>query len=112
MSGKATTCTNHCGACGQHFHSLHGFDAHRTGDYSRPLGSLGGRRCLDAELVDALAPLTVDGVCRICRGPEQHGVTIYTTADYKERVSQLRPSALTASEAQEGGNGRPGEVAA
>jgi hypothetical protein len=68
---KTTTCTNHCSACGRHFHSLNAFDRHRTGTYGEPIGPEHGRRCLHP--LDVLASdgesrfeaPTDDGECRM-----------------------------------------------
>jgi hypothetical protein len=102
---KTTTCTNHCSACGRHFHSLKAFDHHRTGAYGtgaygepvgdQPIGSSAtgsehGRRCLHP--LDVLASdgesrfeaPTDNGECRMYDDGSgtriEHGVTIWTLA--------------------------------
>lgn len=69
MSG----CRPHCAACGRHFTSEGGFDAHRVGDHSKPNGHPEGRRCLDP----ASAPRLVayEGRCEVYR--ESLAETIY-----------------------------------
>jgi hypothetical protein len=72
-------CTNHCGACGRHFHSLRAFDKHRLTSTRT-----GKRRCMDpADRGDVdghalYSVLTEDGLCKLSHGPAQHGVTIWT----------------------------------
>jgi hypothetical protein len=48
-----TKCTNHCGGCGSHFHSLRAFDAHRSGPWD------GQRLCwaADNKKAERLEPL-------------------------------------------------------
>lgn len=81
------TCTNHCGQCSRHFHSLEAFDLHHARDES------GWPICLDPiDLVDRdgrerLVALTTRGECRIYE--RVVGVTIWTVVGY-ERARRLR----------------------
>lgn len=81
-----TTCTNHCGQCHRHFHSLAGFDAHHR------LDETGWPRCLDPlDLVDLtgnerLEALTEHGECRMY-AETQYDVTIWTIAGARERFT-------------------------
>lgn len=90
MTRAATTCTNHCGACHRHFHSLEAFDRHRVHD------DAGWPRCvspLDLEDRDGrprLEPLTEDGECRVYPNAVETGITIWTTADWRERIATLK----------------------
>jgi hypothetical protein len=91
------TCTFHCAACGSHFHSLEGFDRHRSGDHATR------RFCLDPDDVDRLVVATTDGVCRLVRGvPELSPVTIYRSrrhADDQDAVLRLRSADRLAEDA-------------
>jgi len=95
LPAKTVTCTNHCSACGRHFHSVEAFDIHRTGDY-RSSDPETRRRCLDPmDLEDRdgrprLEWLTLEGECRI-GSPPSFGVTIWTTAGARERMAGLWP---------------------
>ena len=72
-------CTFHCAACGAHFHSLEGFDAHRAGDHAT------GRYCVDPDECDLLVVATDDGVCRLVGGAgEVAPVTIYRSRRHAE----------------------------
>jgi len=89
---KQLTCTNHCGACGRHFHSLKAFDLHRIGDYASNDPET-RRRCadpLDLEDRDGRPRLIALGLgeCRM-RAEVLHDVTIWTTADYRARIASL-----------------------
>jgi hypothetical protein len=85
---KTTTCTNHCGACGRHFHSLEAFDIHHDHDET------GWPICLDPlDLLDRdgrarLEALTEHGECRVYE-PLQTDVTIWTMAGSRERMAQV-----------------------
>lgn len=79
-----TTCTNHCGGCGQCFHSLNAFDAHRQGDFASDDPEL-GRRCVHPlDMGGRLVALTEDGECRVHDDGSgvrvKRGVTIWTVA--------------------------------
>ena len=84
----STNCTNHCGACGRHFHSLSGFDLHHQRDAN------GWPHCMDPlDLQDRdgrprLEALTHDGICRMYR-EEQRGVTVWTVAGSRERLARV-----------------------
>lgn len=74
---KSTCCTNHCSACGLHFHSLNAFDAHRKGDYAT------GRHCEHPDdLNGELVALSEDGECRMYDDGSgnriERGVVIWT----------------------------------
>jgi hypothetical protein len=81
-------CTHHCSACGSHFHSLEGFDLHRSGDHTA------GRFCLDPDECATLTVATTDGVCRLTHGlAELSPVVIYRSrrhADDQDVVLRLR----------------------
>ena len=87
---RTVTCTNHCGACGRHFHSLVAFDMHRVGDFASNDPEM-GRHCespldlLDKNGEMRLEALTEDGVCRVYEPAEAH-VTIWTTTGATERA--------------------------
>ncbi len=67
-----TTCTNHCSACGCHFHSLAAFDAHREGSYTD------GRRCVEPRYSETLfVALSEDAVCSMYKTPVAP-VTVWT----------------------------------
>lgn len=82
-----TTCTNHCGPCGRHFHSLAAFDIHKQHDAD------GWPHCLDPlDLQDRdgrqrLEALTHAGRCEAYE-PVRLGVTVWTTAGSRERLSR------------------------
>jgi hypothetical protein len=82
------TCTFHCAACGSHFHSLEGFDLHRSGDHAA------GRFCLDPDDCERLVVATTDGVCRLVLGVDELSpVTIYRSrrhAEDEDAVMRLR----------------------
>ena len=88
----ATNCTNHCGMCGRHFHSLAGFDVHHAHDKD------GQSHCMDPlDLQDRdgrprLEALTHDGICRMYR-EDQHGVTVWTVAGSRERLARVHREA-------------------
>jgi hypothetical protein len=93
---KTVTCTNHCGSCGLHFHSVKAFDAHRQGDFASNDPVL-GRHCVHPLDMDGrLVALTGDGVCRMYEDASRPGegvqrqVTIWTLAGFEERSRQLR----------------------
>ena len=85
MADKTVTCTNHCGACHRHFHSLDAFDLHHDHDAD------GRTFCLDpVDLVDRggkqrLEALTTAGECRVY-AQTRYGVTIWIVAGSRERA--------------------------
>ena len=87
---RATTCTNHCGACGRHFHSLAAFDMHRVGDFSSNDPET-RRRCespldlLDQDGEMRLVKITETGVCRAYE-PAEAPVEVWTVAGSLERA--------------------------
>lgn len=90
-SETTTTCTNHCGACGQHFHSLGGFEIHRIGSFDDPDDP---RRCahaidlLDRDGKERLEIVTEHGECRMY-AETLYDVTIWTMAGNRERAQAL-----------------------
>ena len=81
---RTTTCTYHCSACGLHFHSLEGFDAHRAGDFTSIDPEL-ERRCIHPlDMAGRLVPLIVGGECRLYDDGSgaafERDVTIWTTS--------------------------------
>lgn len=84
-------CSNHCSACGQHFHSVIAFDAHRQGPWD-------DRVCLDPEVEQPaaasqrLVPLTRDGKCRIRpRAPVDHATIWVVERDLNRVRAHHRP---------------------
>ena len=72
------TCTAHCSACGNHFHGVSAFDAHRrAGDCVAPAIAMSteGRVLLQI--------WTNDGVCTLENGPVREHVTVWQGADEK-----------------------------
>jgi hypothetical protein len=97
VGSQTTTCTYHCSACGLHFHSLEAFDAHRTGAHSEPVGSEGGRRCLDpVELDGRLVMLSDAGECRTYPNDVKRTAAIWTVAGKLARMRDLRGSQRSA----------------
>jgi hypothetical protein len=92
---RTTTCTHHCSACNQHFHSVEAFDAHRVGDFASK-GPEDARRCEHPlDLSGKLVPLTVDGECRLGdAGCAECGAVIWTTARYGRAAGALRDVSL------------------
>lgn len=86
------TCTNHCSACGLHFHSVAAFDAHRIGSFSDPDDP---RRCahpwdlLDKEGKERYVTLTEDGLCAIYEPPQTIRVTVWTLGSSLESARSL-----------------------
>jgi hypothetical protein len=83
VSKHRATCTYHCRECDSHFSSLTAFDKHRIFEEGHE-GDWEFRVC--AEPADlrmksgepALVQKAVSGVCRLQRGGERSGVTIWT----------------------------------
>ena len=61
----STTCTNHCGQCGRHFHSLEAFDLHHEHDETGWPVCLGPVDLKDRDGRERLALLTDEGECRM-----------------------------------------------
>jgi hypothetical protein len=100
-----TNCTNHCGACGLHFHSLAAFDAHRQGDYAKPTGTEEGRHCVHPFDMDGrLVAITEYGVCKMYAEP-QIGITVWTLAAHVGKTgpgARLRKPAESTGQRSEG----------
>lgn len=69
------TCTDHCGGCGRHFHSLAAFDCHRVGGFEDPADP---RRCADpATEALKLQIWTQEGYCDLSESESVHPVVIW-----------------------------------
>jgi hypothetical protein len=94
---RRRTCIDHCAGCGQHFHGLGAFDAHRKGGYCHdPLEVLYGPDSKRSGQ-PVLQAWTTDGYCdkeRGCwiDGKRDHyveGVTIWQIASTPEQAAAL-----------------------
>jgi len=92
---RTTTCTHHCSACAQHFHSLEAVDAHRVGDFASK-DPEAARRCEHPlDLGGRLLPLTVDGECRLGDGScGERGTVIWTTVRHERAATAPRGASL------------------
>lgn len=70
---RAQKCTQHCRACGQHFHSVASFDRHRQGPYTAKRT----RHCVPAAEVAALQCWTTAETCDLGPSPEPVPATIW-----------------------------------
>lgn len=87
-------CRYHCaGGCGQHFTSLHAFDAHRAGDHQE------GRYCLDCMDDPRFVLKTEQAVCDL-RSPTKVGVRLWQLASDLEVSERFRGRVSSPSEAE------------
>lgn len=97
MTGMRQTCTDHATCCGQHFHGLGAFDAHRAGGICRDAGDVTyrtGKRTGE----NVLQVWTDDGYCDKMRGcwvdgkrvQHEHPVTVWQIATTDEQRSRLQ----------------------
>lgn len=63
---RRQTCTDHCRACGRHFHGLAAYDLHRLGSLSDPTDP---RRCGDPAELPRLRAWTEAGACALTGRP-------------------------------------------
>ena len=98
------TCTNHCGQCGRHFHSLSAFDAHHEHDEDGWPVCLDPLDLLDRDKKERLVALTYLGECRAYDVATD--VTIWTEAKGLEKArkhfSALGGGQESASETEAG----------
>jgi hypothetical protein len=88
----AVTCTNHCGSCHRHFHSLDAFDAHHRRDEEGWVVCLDPVDLVDLTGKDRLEALTEHGECRMYTDV-QRNVTIWTVAGSREKAARWRARA-------------------
>lgn len=87
-------CTNHCSACGAHFHSTDAFDRHRQGDFASDDPKL-ARRCVhplakrDSRGRSPFVVLTT-GTCDLYPDDVRHGQLIWTLSSGLESARRLR----------------------
>lgn len=101
------TCTDHCAACGQHFHVLGAFDAHQAGGYCNDASEVvyqSGNR--EGKFV--LQPWTDTGCCDKEPGCWQNGrrlayvenVTVWQVAPTEKQLEGLQRLVTRKSDAQ------------
>lgn len=101
------TCTDHCARCGQHFHGLGAFDAHRQDGVCVEPAVEALRRSKDGFERPALQVWTAEGWCKLWGGcyengrfiedKQQHPVVIYqvaTTEAQREALAVLQSKML------------------
>jgi hypothetical protein len=106
---RRQTCTDHCSACGRHFHGLAAFDAHlhRVGEGINAHGA----RTYELEHLDGgeagLEAWTTSGDCDLAT-PEQSGITVWRlpmSEKDRERLAKLAGKAGSGRGSSAGGAG-------